>query len=197
MVERLVTDPTADLSRLERVFEMRAQEQARLAEREFNTAMALVQESLDPVRTNARNDQTHSQYATLSAVDQAVRPAYSQHGFSLTFNSGETTKPDHVRVTCTVMHAGGHTKHYWLDVPADGRGAKGGQVMTATHALGSAVSYGRRYLLCMIFSLATEKDDDGNAASGHRRQDARQEPRRRPVERPAEIVDPATKGGRR
>ncbi len=51
-------------------------------------------------------------------------------------------------------------------MPADGKGAKGGDVMTKTHATGSAVSYGRRYLMGMIFNLAViSRDDDGNAAS--------------------------------
>jgi ERF superfamily protein len=53
-------------------------------------------------------------------------------------------------------------------MPADGKGAKGGDVMTKTHATGSALTYGRRYLLALIFNLAIGElqDDDGNAA-GH------------------------------
>ncbi len=43
--------------------------------------------------------------------------------------------------------------------------AKGGDVMTKTPATGSAVTYGRRYLLTMIFNIAVG-DDDGNIASG-------------------------------
>ena len=50
-------------------------------------------------------------------------------------------------------------------MPADGKGAQGRDVMTRTHATGSAVSYGRRYLLLMIFNIAVGgEDDDGNAA---------------------------------
>jgi hypothetical protein len=50
-------------------------------------------------------------------------------------------------------------------MPADGKGARGGDVMTKTHATGSAASYGMRYLLKMIFNIAVaEADDDGNAA---------------------------------
>ncbi len=49
-------------------------------------------------------------------------------------------------------------------MPSDGKGAKGGDVMTKTHATGSAVQYGRRYLLGMIFNITVSKDDDGNAA---------------------------------
>jgi hypothetical protein len=49
-------------------------------------------------------------------------------------------------------------------MPADGKGAKGGDVMTKTHATGAAMSYGMRYLLKMIFNVAIGEDDkDGNA----------------------------------
>lgn len=42
--------------------------------------------------------------------------------------------------------------------------------MTKTHAMGSGVSYGMRYLLRMIFNLAIDQDDDGNAAGARTRQ---------------------------
>jgi hypothetical protein len=51
-------------------------------------------------------------------------------------------------------------------MPVDGKGARGGDVMTKTHAMGSGISYGMRYLLRMIFNLAIDQDDDGNAAGG-------------------------------
>jgi hypothetical protein len=52
-------------------------------------------------------------------------------------------------------------------MPADGKGAKGNDVMTKTHATGSAMSYGSRYLLKLIFNIAIgQDDDDGNGAGG-------------------------------
>ena len=36
--------------------------------------------------------------------------------------------------------------------------------MTKTHAFGSGLSYGMRYLLKLIFNVAISMDDDGNAA---------------------------------
>jgi hypothetical protein len=66
-------------------------------------------------------------------------------------------------VTCA-----GHTRKYRVDMPADGGGAKGGSVMTKTHAHGSAMTYGQRYLLRAIFNLAIGQDDDGKAAGGKR-----------------------------
>jgi hypothetical protein len=52
-------------------------------------------------------------------------------------------------------------------MPADGKGARGNDVMTKTHAAGSAMSYGMRYLLKLIFNVAVgvDLDDDGNGAS--------------------------------
>ena len=50
-------------------------------------------------------------------------------------------------------------------MPCDGKGAKGGDVMTKTHAVGSALSYGKRYAFGLAFNVqTTERDDDGNAA---------------------------------
>jgi hypothetical protein len=48
-------------------------------------------------------------------------------------------------------------------MPADGKGAKGGDVMTKTHAAGAAASYGQRYLMKNIWNVAVgEEDVDGN-----------------------------------
>ena len=44
---------------------------------------------------------------------------------------------------------------------------KGTQNKTATHAFGSTMSYGRRYLKLMIFDVATTDEDDGNAAGAY------------------------------
>ena len=64
-----------------------------------------------------------------------------------------------------LSHERGYKRTFHIDMPADGKGAQGRDVMTRTHATGSAVSYGRRYLLLMIFNIAVGgEDDDGNAA---------------------------------
>jgi hypothetical protein len=97
---------------------------------------------------------------------EAVRPIYAGHGFALSFNTAEAPGPEQARIVCDVSHVGGHTRRYHIDMPVDGKGARGGDVMTKTHAMGSGVSYGMRYLLRMIFNLAIDYDDDGNAAGG-------------------------------
>jgi hypothetical protein len=129
---------------------------------DFNEAMQRVQHKMRPISADATNPQTKSRYASYSKLDKALRPIYSSEGFSLSFNTADAPLPDHVRVLCDVSR-GGHVKPYQIDMPSDGKGAKGGDVMTKTHATGAATSYGMRYLLKMIFNVAVgEDDDDGN-----------------------------------
>lgn len=166
VIERAASNPAVDIDKLERLLEMRERMAAQGAEKAFNVALNQAQSEVTPVATDATNTQTKSKYATYAALDRAIRPLYTRHGFSLSFGEGDSPKPDHVRVLCYVAHSEGHTRTYHADLPADGKGAKGGDVMTKTHATGSAFSYGQRYLLKLIFNIAVGEDDDGNRAGG-------------------------------
>lgn len=167
VIARAASDPTVDIDKLERLIQMQASMQARQAQLDFDNAMAEAQEAMKAIRADAANNQTKSKYATYAALDHAVRPIYSKHGFALSFNTGDAPKADEVRVLCVVSHRGGHRQEYKIDMPADGKGPQGASVMTRTHATGAAASYGQRYLLKLIFNLAVgDVDDDGNGASG-------------------------------
>ncbi len=163
--ERLAKDPAVDVDKLERLMQMHERMQARFSQEQFNAAMSAAQTEMRPVGADAYNPQTKSRYASYEAIDSVLRPIYTRHGFGLSFNTGECPLPEHVRVLCTVSHRGGHSEPYHIDMPADGKGAKGGDVMTRTHATGAGVAYGMRYLVKMIFNVAVgDSDDDGNSA---------------------------------
>jgi hypothetical protein len=164
LVERASRDTSIDLDKLQRLLDMREKIDAQAREREFNDRMAEAQKEMRPVSATTDNTQTKSKYANYAALDKALRPIYTKHGFALSFNTSPDAPDGYVRIVCDVTNAG-HTRRYQIDMPADGKGAKGGDVMTKTHATGSAASYGMRYLLKMIFNVAVgEADDDGNAA---------------------------------
>ncbi len=164
LVERASRDASIDVVKLRELIAMANEERQRQAEQVYEFSMRQVQEEIEPVRKDAKNDHTKSKYATYNALDAAVRPIYTKHGFNLSFDTEETDKPDSVRVVCWVGHTNGHKVKRKVDIPAPAKGAQGREVMTATHAYGSALSYGRRYLLSMIFNIATMDDDDGNKA---------------------------------
>lgn len=165
IIDRAARDPNTDVDKLERllgVFERITDRQAQTA---YHEAMTEAQAEMRPIAADANNPQTKSKYASFYALDKALRPIYTKHGFALSYDTGDGAPTDHVRVVCRVSR-GGHTEIFHIDMPADGKGAKGGDVMTKTHATGAATTYGQRYLLRMIFNIAIfDSDDDGNGAS--------------------------------
>jgi hypothetical protein len=166
LIERAARDPEVDLDRMERLFSMHEAMKSKQAEVAFKDAMAAAQFEIGPVVAKKRNDQTHSKYADLAAILEVAQPIIAKHGLSTSFGTEPCDVPNHYRVTCEVSH-GGFSKTYKADIPMDGTGLKGNANKTATHTFGSTMTYGRRYLFCMIFNIATA-DDDGNAASAKR-----------------------------
>lgn len=172
VISRAASDPSVDVDKLERLLGMAERIGARDAEIAYNDAMSAAQAEMEPVRADASNPQTKSRYASFIALDRALRPIYTRHGFSLSFDTADGAPVDHVRVVCKVSHRAGHSERPHIDMPSDGKGAKGGDVMTKTHATGAAMTYGQRYLLKMIFNIAVGEDDDGNRPRQRREQSA-------------------------
>ena len=167
VISRAAADPSTDVEKMERLMQMYERIEDKRAETAFNEALNDAQSKIGRIAGDKYNKQTSSSYATYAKLDTRIRPVYIECGFSLSFDTEKSESPDCIRVGCYVSHKAGHTRAYHVDMPADGKGAKGGDVMTKTHAAGSAMSYGMRYLLKMIFNVAVgEHDDDGNMASG-------------------------------
>lgn len=162
MIERVARDPSVDMDKLERLFAMRDAFEKREAALAFNNAMSAAQAEMDTISNDAVNPQTRSGYASLAAVLKAIRPIYTKHGLSVTFNEEPSSEPDKMCVVAFVSH-GAETRRYVRNIPITSQGIRGQTMMTPTHANASAVSYGRRYLLNMIFNLASDDDRDGNA----------------------------------
>jgi len=163
VIERAVRDPSVDIDKMERLLAMQERVMAEDSKRQFINALRAAKSEIKPVAKNRFNDQTKSAYANLEAVADACDPILDRNGFVLTFGTGQADLPGHYRITCDVMHIGGHERHYFADVPADMTGMKGNQNKTQTHGYGSTLSYGRRYLKLLILDVATT-DDDGNSA---------------------------------
>lgn len=167
MISRAASDPGVDIEKLERLMAMKERMDAKEAETAFNGAMARVQSAMRRIETDKVNKQTSSSYASYGQLDRELRPLYTAEGLSLSFDTEEAGEGT-VGMICYVSHEAGHTRTYRAAVPSDGKGAKGNDVMTKTHAFGSGTAYGMRYLLKMIFNVAIgidQEDDDGNGAS--------------------------------
>lgn len=163
MIEQIALNPQADVEKLRAVMDMKMQMFNRGAEIEFNAAMARAQAEMLPVVRTAYNQQTKSKYALLENIVEQLSPIWTKHGFALSFDTGDCPTAGYYRVMCECTHAAGFSKNYKADLPADMTGIAGSVNKTGVHGFGSTVSYGRRYLTCMIFNIAVKNDDnDGN-----------------------------------
>jgi ERF superfamily len=164
--ERALRDVSLPIERAREIYQLQREIEFDLAEREYMRVRSLVDQELEPVARDASNAQTKSRYATLPQVIQAIRPIYSKHGIVVEFDTADSPHGEAwIRVLAFVKHDAGYKHTFHVDMPADGKGAQGRDVMTRTHATMSAVTYGRRCLLLMIFNIAVGgEDDDGNAA---------------------------------
>jgi len=152
----------ADLDKLEKLLTLQERWDANQAKKVFANAFALAQSKIVGVVKTKLNPQTHSKYAGLEDIILSAQPIYTTEGFSVIFYEGDAPSTSVVRIYADVLHSAGHKETYHYDVPFDGVGIKGSVFMTPIHAKASATSYGRRYLLCMIWNIPTQ-DNDGNS----------------------------------
>ncbi len=164
---RAVRDPSIDVHKLEAIYRIiadeRREQRALAAETrriQFDVAMNAVQAEMRPVARNAVNSEKGNKYATLEAVDDAIRPIYTKRGFHLSFTETPDDAPE-MRISCIVSRAG-HRETFSLPAMSDIAGPKGTPNKTSVQGVGSAVTYLRRYLKMMIFDLAFTDDNDGN-----------------------------------
>jgi hypothetical protein len=159
---QMAVEGKADVGVLERLAKMHYDQQDREARIGFDDALNRCQGNMKRIGADMTNPQTHSKYASYAALDKAIRPVYTEEGFSISFGEDEGSTADYI-VMLAYLSRGGHTRTYRKGMPIDTKGPKGNDVMTKTHAAGSGGSYAKRYLLKDIFNLAVgEEDDDGN-----------------------------------
>lgn len=95
-------------------------------------------------------------YATFDAICEMTRPILSKHGLSVI--QPPSVGDAELIVTTRLMHASGE----WIEEVF--------AITTASadpQALGSLLTYMKRYSYCSMLGITAEEDDDGNAATGN------------------------------
>lgn len=163
IIQQAAKNPDVDIDKMERLLQMQERIMDKQSEQSFNIAMKVVQEQIPSVLKNKTNTQTNSKYADLEAINNAINPVITKNGFSISFGTDQSPLEKHYRITGIVSHVDGHSRTYQVDIPQDDAGIKGTKNKSNTHAFGSSMSYGRRYLNLLIWNISTS-DDDGNLA---------------------------------
>ena len=119
---------------------------------QISTALAKAQGELQNVHKNAANPFFKSKYADLAEVLNIIRPVMADNGISITQHPsyGE----GNVYVTTLVSHSSGQWMQSCLSAPVAKADAQ---------AVGSAVSYCRRYAIASI-AMVAQTDDDAEGA---------------------------------
>jgi hypothetical protein len=159
LVARAAGDPGTDVAKMQALIELQERVMRQQSKQAFTEALASVAAELEPVKKDASNPQFRRQYATLAAIDSAVRPIYTHHGFSVRYGS-EAGPDGRIVVTCILSHRDGHSETLSLAAPPDGSTSR-----TPIQAVGSSVSYLKRYLISMALNITfADEDDDGEAS---------------------------------
>lgn len=156
-----------DVEQMKGLMEISERYEANEARKAFAADFTQVQAKVAAVVKNKKNPQTNSMYAGLDNVLEMVRPIYTKYGFSVIFHEGKAEIDNYIRMCADVLHRAGHSEKYHADLPLDETGIKGSVNKTKMHGKGSSFSYGRRYMMCLIWNIPTQ-DDDGNGAGGNK-----------------------------
>lgn len=186
-LERAARDPEFDLVKFEAMLRLQREAERETAQRAFNAAMAEVQHKIGTIARSGKNPTFSNPYAKLEDLDREARPLYTEAGFSVRYgsafsNPGAMPPPraGDLRVVLIISHAGGYTEEHHLDGPVDSQ-AGGRNSRTPIQAVGSTVTYLRRYLLQMVLNLVPSADPTDDDSEGTRRSDPRGDPRDRPT----------------
>jgi hypothetical protein len=128
---------------------------------EIATALAKAQGAIKNAKKDSANPFFKSTYADLASVAEACRPQLAANGIAVV-QAPSTGDDGRVSVETMLVHSSGQWMSETVSVKPKDDGAQ---------ALGSVITYLRRYSLAAFAGVAPE-DDDGNAAVGHGTQKA-------------------------
>ena len=118
------------------------------------TAFAVAQAQMGSAFKNAKNPFLKNKYADLTAIQNAVYPAFHANGFAIMQSPGKDEFGPFVETIFAHVSGDKYSGKVYLEYKANDM-----------QSLGGAITYARRYGLASI-SVVPIEDDDGNAATG-------------------------------
>jgi hypothetical protein len=154
----LVSRPDLDVDKIERMIQLQRDVEANEARKAYASAFAEMQPHL-PIITKRGKGHNDKAYGLWEDIVEEVMPVTGRYGFSISFRTKPLDKG--VEVTCKLMHRDGHAEETSYPFPLDTSGSK-----NPVQAVGSTVSYGKRYTACAMLNIVTKGEDDDGKSSG-------------------------------
>lgn len=164
VIERAATNPNVDIDKMERLLEMQERIMERNARSAYAADLARMQPELPVIAERGgikdRSGRVQSTYALWEDINEAIKPVLAKHGFALSFRTGQ--EEGRITVTGVLSHREGHSEETTMHLPIDTSGSK-----NSVQAVGSSISYGKRYTAGALLNITSRgEDDDGKAAGG-------------------------------
>jgi hypothetical protein len=164
MIERLASNPDVDVTKLEKIIDLKERVMAHDAKSAFDAAYARMQPEIPAIDEKGRitvKDQVRSRYAKLEDIQRAVKPVLAQFGFALRHRTEWPQDRKVIRIVGILAHEFGHSEESVFEAPADKSDFR-----TDIQSQGSTVSYGRRYTTIDLLNIETRGMDDDGRKSG-------------------------------
>ena len=159
------TNPAVDVAKLKELMAMQERLEERQATRTFNQALARVTREMPRVAKNGTIElggKGSIPFAKWEDMDEMIRPRMEAEGFTLSFDSSIRDGGGAV-ISGTLLHEDGHSRTVSIPLPRDS-----GPGRNNLQALGSTLSYGKRYCTEMLFNIVREGADDDGRSGGAR-----------------------------
>lgn len=163
LVERVISDPNADVTKLEKLLDMNERIIDRNAKAAFDEAFSRMWPELPEIDEKGvikqKDGSIKSRYAKYEDIQSAVRPVLARFGFALRHRTEwPADRPGIIRVV-GILSGHGHSEESSFEAPPDKNDYR-----TAIQDQGSTVSYGKRYTTEDLLNIITRgRDNDGQA----------------------------------
>lgn len=169
VIERMAMNADIDPDRIERFIALKERMDKEAARKSFAAALAEMQADMPVIEERGQisygkdkegNDKGGPSYALWEDINEAIRPLLKVHGFALMFRTGQTPEGK-IIVTGILSHREGHSEETTMVLMHDSSGAK-----NAVQAMGSSISYGKRYTAGALLNITSRGEDDDGVAGG-------------------------------
>jgi ERF superfamily protein len=164
IIAEAARDPAVDHVKLEALLRLQREVMADQAKIEFTRARHEARRRIPPVEKNGTISLGQGKgsipFARFEDMMAIVQPILDEFGLSLDFNS-EDRPGGGMIVIGTLTHVAGHSKTARMALPGDQ-----GPGRNNLQAMGSTLSYGKRYVIEMLFNIVRKGVDDDGVLGG-------------------------------
>lgn len=168
-IVQLAQNPSVDVTKLQALLDMQERMETRQAEIEFNRALARLpafrvkKNGMIPLpsKDGIVRNVAFAKWEDIAAI---IEPMLEQEGFRLVFDSQPRAGDGGgLIVTGTLLHRDGHSRSASMPLSLDT-----GPGRNNLQAMGSTLSYGKRYTAEMLLNVVREGQDDDGKTGGQR-----------------------------